>query len=419
MISFVQIVVNVPVVAGVFDYAIPKSLAGKIGLGHLVTVPFGKQTVQGVVFRFVDSPSVPDVKEVIDLVDEEPVLTPPQLALAEEMAESTLQPLAAIVSLFLPIGLSQQVDTIYDLRLRSDDLRLSKSTDGKTISPKTQRLTIEDRLLNLLQTRGPLRGRQIDTHFAKVDWRRTAQFLVRKGVLSARSVLPPPRVRSKFIRVAQLAVTPEEAEAEMPNLGMRSTLARRQKALQFLIQQPEPINLSWVYAETGCNISDLNELEERGLIRLFENEIFRDPLEKAGRQVDKDTSRQVFELTPEQSFALNEIRRVVTSPHASRIPFLLQGVTGSGKTEIYLRAAEEVIKRGKQALILVPEIALTPQTVRRFLSRFPGQVGLVHSKLSEGERYDTWRRARMGKLKIMCTQRFVCTITKYWTYCRG
>jgi primosomal protein N' (replication factor Y) len=83
------------------------------------------------------------------------------------------------------------------------------------------------------------------------------------------------------------------------------------------------------------------------------------------------------------------------------LPFLLHGVTGSGKTEIYIRAAEEAVRRGRQALILVPEIALTPQTVRRFLVRFPGQVGLVHSKLSDGERYDTWRRARAGLLKVI------------------
>jgi len=106
------------------------------------------------------------------------------------------------------------------------------------------------------------------------------------------------------------------------------------------------------------------------------------------------------ELTPEQNVALKAINKAITSSDIRR-PFLLQGVTGSGKTEIYLRAAEEVIKRGKQTIILVPEIALTPQTVQRFLNRFPGQVGLVHSKLSEGERYDTWRRARSGKLKVI------------------
>jgi primosomal protein N' (replication factor Y) len=107
-----------------------------------------------------------------------------------------------------------------------------------------------------------------------------------------------------------------------------------------------------------------------------------------------------LELTPEQNTALREIINAITSSRTVS-PFLVHGVTGSGKTEIYLRAAEEVIGRGRQAIILVPEIALTPQTVHRFLSRFPGQVGLVHSKLSEGERYDTWRRARAGLLKVI------------------
>jgi len=403
MTSFVQIVVNVPSVAGIFDYAIPEALAGKIGVGHLVIVPFGKQTAQGVVFRFIDQPSVQAVKEIQELVDEEPVLTQPQIALAEEIALSTLSPLAAVVGLFLPVGLSQQVDTIYELRIIAQHplgTNYEQRTNGKTINPQTQRLTIEDRILSLLKMRGPLRGRQIDTHFARVDWRKTAGFLVRKGVLSSHSVLPPPRVRSKFIRVAQLAVPPEEAESEMPNLGTKQTLARRQSALRFLIQQPEAINLSWVYAQSGCNLADLQELEERGLIRLFESEIFRDPLERAGRKVETYTSKQVVELTPEQNVALKAINKAITSSDIRR-PFLLQGVTGSGKTEIYLRAAEEVIKRGGQALILVPEIALTPQTVQRFLNRFPGQVGLVHSKLSEGERYDTWRRARSGKLKVI------------------
>lgn len=394
MTAFVQIVVNVPAVSGVFDYAVPESLAGRVGIGHLVIVPFGGQTVQGVVVRFVDSPSVPNVKEILEAVDDEAVLTPPQLALAHELAESTLQPLASIVGLFLPIGLSQQADTIYELRITNHPLHPLKESNNQ----ETQRQTIEDRLLSLLRLRGPLRGRQIDAHFAKVDWRKTANYLVRKGVLSARSVLPPPRVRTKFVRVAQLSVPPEAAQAAMETLGTKQTLARRQSALRFLIRQPEAVNVSWVYAESGCNLSDLEALEERGLIRLFESEIFRDPLEKTSTQVE-NTGKQAIELTPEQDFALRKITNAIRSAESET--FLLQGVTGSGKTEIYLRAAEETVRRGRQALILVPEIALTPQTVRRFLNRFPGQVGLVHSKLSEGERYDTWRRARAGALKVI------------------
>ena len=387
---YARVAVNVSAISGLFDYAIPDELAPHIQAGCLVIIPFGKQTVQGIIVSLIDSPAVENPKPIIDLLDPAPVLTPPQLALAILLADSTLNPIASIVNLMLPTGLSQQADITYELRIANYEDKTSK---------------VVTRLLNLLHERGSLRGRQIDSHFAKIDWRKTAQVLVKKGILSTKHVLPPPRVRPKFLRVAQLSVTPEEAEMEMPNLGTKQTLARRQAALRFLIQQPEAINLSWVYAETGCNLADLQELEERGLIRLFESEIFRDPLENIGRhaQADKETSTQVLVLTPEQSFALEQITSAIESQpfilHPS--PFILQGVTSSGKTEIYLRAAEETIKRGKQVIVLVPEIALTPQTVRRFLSRFPGQVGLVHSKLSEGERYDTWRRARTGKLKVI------------------
>jgi primosomal protein N' (replication factor Y) (superfamily II helicase) len=274
--------------------------------------------------------------------------------------------------------------------------------NGRWIINDGQWSIVQRRLLDLLTERGPLRGRQIDSHFRKVEWRNSANALVRKGVISSKSVLPPARVRSKYVRVALLAVPPAEAEAQMPDLGTKQTLARRQAALQYLIRQPEPVNVSWVYADSGCNLADLYELEERGLVRLFESEIFRDPLEKAGRfvQLDKYPGKQELELTAEQSSALKAIMDAMASPGTSH-PFLLQGVTGSGKTEIYLRAAEEAVKRGRQVIILVPEIALTPQTVRRFSSRFPGQVGIVHSKLSEGERYDTWRRARTGALKVI------------------
>ncbi|MCI0609812.1 MAG: primosomal protein N' [Anaerolineae bacterium] len=401
MTTFVQIVVNVPAVSGIFDYAIPDSLAGTVGVGHLVIVPFGNQTVQGVVFRFIDQPSVPNVKEIIELVDPEPVLTQPQIALAEAMAEHTLSPLASIVSLFLPAGLSQQVDTLYEVRDLGYQNQKSE-TDSKTSSSSTQKLRTEDVLLNLLRMRGSLRGRQIDTHFSKVDWRKTAQYLLRKGALSSRSVLPPSRVKPKFIKTAQLAVSPEVAEAAMSDLGKtNATQMRREKALRFLMRVKDAVNVSWVYAESGCNLADLQELEERELIVLRETEIWRDPLQRVESR-ELEISR-VGELTTEQRAAWQEIEKgfYEIAEGKSIKPFLLDGVTGSGKTELYIRAAQEAIRRGRQAIILVPEIALTPQTVRRFLSHFPGQVGLVHSKLSEGERYDTWRRARAGLLKVI------------------
>ncbi|MFH1905976.1 MAG: primosomal protein N', partial [Chloroflexota bacterium] len=425
---YAQIAVNVPSVTGVFDYALPPELEGKVGAGHLVSVPFGKQTVQGVVFRLVSEPSVPETKNIIALLDPQPVLTGTQIALAQWLAEATLSPLAACIGLMLPGGLAKQADTLFEIRdSRIPSRCCAENRDSKIVSSSESRIStvrstyaqhligsVESRLLDLLQKRGPLRGRQIDRHFSRVDWRKTAQYLLRSGVLQSQSILPPISVRPKFVRTAQLAVTPETAEAALPDLGKtEATLQRRQAALRFLISAPEPVNVAWVYAESGCNLTDLQELAERELIVLRETEIWRDPLQRIeSRGIE---SSPPPELTPDQQKAWEAISMAFHSQspghpslitrHSSLVTppsaFLLHGVTGSGKTEIYIRAAQEAIRRGKQAIILVPEIALTPQTVRRFLARFPGQVGLAHSKLSDGERYDTWRRARLGLLKII------------------
>ncbi|NOY99151.1 MAG: primosomal protein N', partial [Chloroflexi bacterium] len=388
MPTFVEIAVNIPAVSGVFDYHLPPDLEGLVGAGCLVTAPFGARTVQGVVLRFVEQPSVAETKAVIALLDPQPVLTAAQIALAEAMAGATLNPLAAMVGLMLPPGLSQQADTRYELR-----------TAESGQPPAADLSRTQARLVDLLKKRGPLRGRQIDRHFKHVDWRKSAQALVRRGLLGSQPILPAPRVRPKFVRTAQLAVPPEQAEAALPALGKKETTQkRRAAALRFLMRTPEAVDVSWVYAESGCNLADLQILAERGLIVLRETEIWRDPVE--GMEQWEDLGN--LTLTAAQKEALKAILAAFDDPSAERSrPFLLHGVTGSGKTEMYIRAAQEAIRRGKQALILVPEIALTPQTVRRFLARFPGQVGLVHSKLSAGERYDTWRRARAGLLKVV------------------
>ena len=200
---FYSTCINVPSIAGVFDYAVPSHLAGKVGVGHLVLAPFGNQTVQGIVLRFIEHPSVAQTKEIIELVDPDPVLTSSQIALAESLAESTLSPLASIIGLFLPPGLNQQTDTLFSIRESTSDSQISN----------IELSTIASRLLKLLKDKGSLRGRQIDRHFSKVDWRKTAQALVKRGVLSSQSILPPASVRPKFVRTAQLAVAPEIAEA--------------------------------------------------------------------------------------------------------------------------------------------------------------------------------------------------------------
>ncbi len=383
MSLYVAIAVNVPQVMGVFHYHLPPELEGRVKTGHLVVVPFGRQTVQGVVMQEVAQPEVSQTKAVIALLDEKAALTPVQIEFAQALAERTLSPLAACVGLMLPVGLAQQADTLYTLQTA----RPGKLTELQT------------RMVKLLEERGPLRGRQIDSAIPRTNWRRSIVTLVRKGLVLAQPVLPPPKVRPKMVRTARLAVPPGEAEAQMEDLGRtEATLKRRQAMLRFLIKEGEAVNVSWVYAESGGKLADLKVLAERGLVILGEEETVRDPL--ADLAYDPSIPPP---LTSDQQAAWDVIKDGLEARAAGEAvrPYLLHGVTGSGKTEIYLRAVSETLARGKQAIVLVPEIALTPQTVRRFVARYPGQVGLVHSRLSTGERYDTWRRARAGQLSVI------------------
>lgn len=393
---YVEIAVNVPQVSDVFHYHLPEKLEGKVTTGHLVEVPFGKQRVQGVVLREIAEPAVAETRAVHQLIDPEAVLTAGQMALAQHLAEQTLAPLSTCINLMLPTGLSKMSDTLYSLKEtlleQGDDKPIPVDLEG--MSP------LQQQMVSLLRARGPLRGRQIEQALPRRNWRAAAGALERRGMLFSQSILPPPSVQPKSVRTAQLAVRPETARAELPNLGREGTKAldRRQAMLQFMMREAGPVNVSWIYAECGGSLQDLRYLAERGLVTLGESEIWRDPLEDMEFVPSEPPA-----LTQSQESAWKDIQagfRDLRSG-ASVAPFLLHGVTGSGKTEIYLQAVAATLQQGKQAIVLVPEIALTPQTVKRFLARFPGQVGLMHSGLSVGERYDTWRRARQGDLAVM------------------
>lgn len=388
MSIYVEIAVNIPQVSGTFHYHLPPELEGKVSAGHLVEVPFGRQTVQGVVLREVVEPEVERTRPVGGLLDPEPVLTPAQLILARELADNTLSSLAAMIGLMLPPGLGQTADVLYTIT--GNQAQLEAEPQSK----------VAQRLLSLLRERGSLRGRQIDAHLRHVDWRAAAQKLVKKELLTTQAVLPPPTVRPKTVRTVQLAISPEAAQAAMPDLGRAGSeaLTRRQSLLHFLLREPVPVDVAWVYAESGGKLADLHYLADRGMVILGETETWRDPL----KGLDF-VATQALTLTRDQASCWVEVRSGLqaTAQGQEVLPFLLHGVTGSGKTEIYLQAVEETLRLERQAIVLVPEIALTPQTIRRFIARFPGRVGLMHSDLSQGERYDTWRRARAGLLSVV------------------
>ncbi|MEK6587533.1 MAG: primosomal protein N' [Chloroflexota bacterium] len=377
---YVEIAVNLPAVRGTFHYHLPPHLRGKVRPGHLVTAPFGPRRVQGVVVGTPRVPEVPETRPVEELLDPEPVLTTSQLQLARWLAEQHRAPLVECLTLMLPPGLSRPGDSLYTL-LASDAVGENNS---------------QQRLIQLLARRGPLRGRQIARSLSRSDWRRGADRLVREGVVERVAMLDPPKVGPRTIRIVRLALPPKQVTVELSGLGRPGSAAarRREAVLQFLIQHDRPLEASKIYAETGSNSADLRYLEARGLIAMAAREVWRDPLAEL-----EVVPAEPPELTPDQEAAWHGIRGAIQGQAAEA--FLLHGVTGSGKTEIYLRAVGETLASGRTAIVLVPEIALTPQTLRRFSARFPGRLGVLHSQLSEGERYDTWRRARAGSLSVI------------------
>jgi len=359
------------------DYHVPESLTSVLRPGVLVVVPLRTQVLPGLVMGLSDTPSVPKTRDIIRALDPEPVLGERHLELARWMSREMLAPLHRCVQVMLPPGMRPKAF-----------LRLVPRVDH--VPPDLPRPAAA--LLQLLVDRGTLRDDQARAALRDVDVRRARQYLKRQGYIDVARVLRMPGVRVKQVQVVQLAVERPAWDAGLVGLQRRKLYGA---VLAFLEQEADLVEVSVVRAETGADVYHLRKLESRGLVSFGRREIVRDPLDEMVFTPDTAPT-----LTAGQQDVWRELERILNTD-ARRAPVLLLGVTGSGKTELYLRATAEVLNRHKQALILVPEISLTPQTVRRFAVRFPGQVGLWHSGMTDGERYDTWRRVRSGNLPIV------------------
>ncbi|MBN1250367.1 MAG: primosomal protein N', partial [Anaerolineae bacterium] len=366
------------------DYSVPDELAGELRPGILVVVPLRHQVLPGMVMGLSEATSVPETRDIVRVLDPEPVLGETQLRLARWMARETLAPMHRCVQVMLPPGMRPKA--YFRLTPRVDHVPPGLPAPAEA-------------LLKLLLERGILRSDQARAALRAADVRRARQYLARKGYIAADRLLRLPTIRPRQVKVARLAVPRSGWEAGLEGLQRRHLY---REILAFLEGEEDLVEVSVIQAETGAKPYHLGKLEERGLIAATRREVMRDPLENL--VFTPDTAP---ELTTGQQAAWDAMARELTASLAAAKagtpgpPILLHGVTGSGKTELYLRATAHVIEQGKQALILVPEISLTPQTVQRFAVRFPGQVGLWHSGMSDGERYDTWRRVRSGNLPVL------------------
>ena len=380
--AFAQVVVLSPIQStaweeSVFTYHLPDELQGRLIEGSLVIVPFAQRRLYGVVIGLTDESLVPETRPIETLVDPEPVLTPAQISLARWIGQEYLAPVHECLKLMLPPGVVGFADILVTL-----------NPDAPADAANTE---AQAELLALLSRRGPLRGAQLSVALRGFDWRAAAEQLARRGVVRRHSFLAPPRARPKQVQTAQL-VTPVDADKALA--GLRSGVYC--SIIEFLRAEGGAVDVSWIYAETGGKRYHLDKLAERGVIVLGREEVWRDPL--AGQVF---VPSQPLLLTPDQQSVWDAIHPALQAESFTPNAFLLHGVTGSGKTEIYLRAVGEALVQNGQVIVLIPEISLTPQTVARFAARFPGRVAVLHSALTEGERYDAWRRARTGHVDIV------------------
>jgi primosomal protein N' (replication factor Y) len=364
-----------------FTYSIPARLADQIALGQLVWVPFGARRLQGVVVAFSDTSPVEQTKDIEQVIDARPFLSSAHIDLAQWIARTYLCALNDAIQLMLPPGVEQQTETL--ISLIADSAR-------ENLTPK------QNELVEFLAREGETQLRALPRalHSAIAP-------LARRGIVAKRSVLTPLRARPKRVKSVRLV----SADA-LPNIKAREPKMQQYAAIvDFLRGEGDSVWISAVYAATNCALSDLKKLEAAGVVALEEEQVWRDSL--AGRTFD---IVEPPKLTEEQERAWGKIVEglrlkvegsELSTFHLPLSTFLLHGVTGSGKTEIYLRAIAEILSQGKRAIVLVPEIALTPQTIRRFGARFPNRIAVFHSRLGIGERYDTWRRCRDGKVDVM------------------
>ena len=361
-----------------YSYAVPEEWS--LLPGVRVTVPFGRgnRRCEGVVLA-VEEGSTENLKPVEKILDEKPVVSQLQLRLAAFIRERYFCTFYEAIRAMLPAGLWFQTKETYSL------------TEERSWKEKNIRNAGARTLLNLLEELGGqaeadvLRGAVPD----EAQFHSALQYLLRKKWIAAHEE-HLRRVSDKTERIATLASSPEEA---MEYAANRPKSAAMQRAVLELLCSIGSVSVKELCYFTGASLATVNRLEKLGYITLSQRPVLRcreiKPAKLDGPLVLDEAQQAVFE-------GLNAQRQEATPGTA-----LLYGVTGSGKTSVYIKLIRACLDDGKSAMLLVPEIALTPQLLGIMAAHFGDTVAVLHSSLSAGERYDQWKRVRNGAAKLV------------------
>ncbi|EGO5013606.1 primosomal protein N' [Enterococcus faecalis] len=371
-----KVIVDVPTMQTdqPFTYLVPENLNEQLAVGMRVEVPFGNgnRHVQGFVLAVepvaatvLDETNV-QLKELVSVLDLKPVLNTEMLALADYMKEKTFAFKITCLQTMLPSV------------MRADYQKYIYLTDELSEELQDQLFYgLEEISWDQAQERGLLPQLMALRKQQKVD--------IRYEVTTRNKV--------KMVRFIQAAK--EFEQLEEIRLGLRKGAKKKEQLLYYLQRLgTEKVTAVKEMKELGFSTALLNEAAKNGWLTFIEKEAYRDPF--ANQTFEKTTA---LSLNAEQQVAVETILQSVQEQQSQT--YLLEGITGSGKTEVYLQVIAEVLNQGKTAIMLVPEISLTPQMVQRFKSRFGEHVAVMHSGLSQGEKYDEWRKIERGEAEVV------------------
>ncbi|MFC1568990.1 DEAD/DEAH box helicase family protein, partial [bacterium] len=340
-------------------YKIPSAFQATIEIGHRVLVPVGRRKETGFIVSFPKSTHIQKLKSVEDLLESKPLLTTDLIKLSEWVSEYYMSTIGEVIRAMIPSALHRETRLI-----------LKRISDFKEeLSKKHQQI------INAFQNRDTLSFNVLSKRLKMNGLRYEISHMEKLGILHIHYLLENP-VKPKAEKWISIKNTPTKAEWEI----LIKRTPRQAEILKQVIDVGGVIQRSMLEVD----FTILKKLESLDWISIKEREIYRDAYDHISLTAPKSV-----QLTDHQSFAVKKIGEALKESIFS--PFLLHGVTASGKTQVYLEIVREALELHKTALILIPEISLTPQAVQRYRSMFGKDVAVLHSRMSHGERFDSWR----------------------------
>jgi primosomal protein N' (replication factor Y) len=367
----VDVAVPLPVF-NTFTYRSPQQYSAGLRVGMRVLVPFGKRRLTGYVVGFPDNEPQQDIKEIYDVLDEEPLFGEDDLKFYQWAAGYYYHPIGQTIKTALPKGLNPEYRYVVSITEKGKDLLKKPPGEFQGLSVLRELKEGAEVLLKHLEKRVGTQG--FNYHIRLLKEKELIQLSLKK--------------RGAAVRIRKEKwFSPVGTDIEKPVAG-------KQKEIFTFIAEKGDVSLTHLKQHFGNCASSLKSLKKKGAIAVEEREVFRKP-----PLHEEVFTEPVHELTPDQADILKQMDQAVKE--RKFYPFLLYGVTGSGKTEIYLKVMEQVLKSGRQCLYMVPEISLTLQLWDRISSRLKAPMAMLHSSLTSAERFDAWRMIKRGDVKIV------------------